>query len=43
MPDFGDGYSDYEIAAVVNYLTGRFGTRASSLTPGDIAKRRQEN
>jgi mono/diheme cytochrome c family protein len=43
MPDFGDGYSDYEIAAVVNYLTGRFGTRASTLTPGDIAKRRQEN
>jgi mono/diheme cytochrome c family protein len=43
MPDFGDGYSDYEIAAVVNYLTGRFGMRASTLTPADIAKRRQEN
>jgi hypothetical protein len=25
MPNFGEGYSDHEIAAVVNYLTGRFG------------------
>lgn len=41
MPDFGDGYSDPEIAAVVNYLTGRFGARASTLTPSEIAKRRQ--
>ena len=41
MPDFGDGYSDREIAGVVNYVTGRFGARASTLTPGDIAKRRQ--
>ena len=41
MPNFGDGYSDPEIAAVVNYLTGRFGARASTLTPTDIAKRRQ--
>jgi mono/diheme cytochrome c family protein len=43
MPDFGAGYSDPEIAAVVNYLTGRFGARASALTPGEIAKRRQAN
>ena len=40
MPDFGNGYSDAEIAAVVNYVTGRFGARASALTPGDIKKRR---
>jgi mono/diheme cytochrome c family protein len=43
MPDFGEGYSDPEIAAVVNYLTGRFGARASELTPAEIAKRRQAN
>ena len=43
MPNFGDGYSDPEIAAVVNYVTGRFGARASTLTPGEVAKRRQAN
>jgi mono/diheme cytochrome c family protein len=43
MPDFGGGYSDAEIAAVVNYLIGRFGSRASALTPGEVAKRRQAN
>jgi len=43
MPEFGGGYSDPEIAAVVNYLIGRFGKTASALTPDDIAKRRQEN
>ena len=43
MPNFGEGYSDHEIAAVVNYLTGRFGARASALTPAEIAKRRQAN
>jgi len=43
MPEFGNGYSDAEIAAVVNYLTSNFGIRASALTPNEIAKRRQEN
>lgn len=43
MPDFGNGYSDAEIAAVVNYVTGRFGAGASQVTPGEVAKRRQEN
>jgi mono/diheme cytochrome c family protein len=43
MPDFGAGYSDAEIAAVVNYLTGRFGATASKLTHADIARARQEN
>jgi mono/diheme cytochrome c family protein len=41
MPNFGAGYSDLEIAAVVNYLTGRFGARASALTANDIAKQRR--
>jgi hypothetical protein len=43
MPEFGEGYSDPEIAAVVNCLTGRFGTRASALTADEVAKRRQKN
>jgi mono/diheme cytochrome c family protein len=43
MPGFGNGYSDAEIAAVVNFVTGRFGTSASALTPDEVAKRRQEN
>jgi mono/diheme cytochrome c family protein len=43
MPGFGNGYADAEIAAVVNFVTGRFGTTASALTPDDVAKRRQEN
>jgi len=43
MPEFGGGYSDPEIAVVVNYLIGRFGRTASTVTPDDIAKRRQEN
>jgi mono/diheme cytochrome c family protein len=43
MPNFGDGYSDPEIAAVVNYLTGRFGARASTLRPKEVAKLRSVN
>jgi mono/diheme cytochrome c family protein len=43
MPGFGNGYSDAEIAAVVNFVTGRFGASASALTPDEVAKRRQEN
>ena len=43
MPGFGKGYSDAEIAAVVNVVTGRFGTSASALTLEEVAKRRQEN
>jgi mono/diheme cytochrome c family protein len=43
MPNFGDGYSDPEIAAVVNYVTGQFGARASTLTPKVVAKLRSVN
>ena len=31
MPHFGAGYSDAEIAAVVNYVTGRFGATGSEV------------
>jgi len=40
---FGKGYSDAEIASVVNNMTGRFGTSASAVTADQVAKRRQEN
>ena len=42
MPAFGRGYSDAEISAVVNYVTGRFGASASTVTPDQVAKRRKE-
>jgi mono/diheme cytochrome c family protein len=36
MPAFGSIYSDTEIAAVANYVTGRFGSAASKLTAKDV-------
>ncbi|MGH8653584.1 MAG: c-type cytochrome [Gammaproteobacteria bacterium] len=42
MPPFGKGYSDAEIAAVVNYVSGRFGAQASTITSDEIAKRREQ-
>jgi mono/diheme cytochrome c family protein len=41
MPSFGDAYSDTEIAAVANYVTGRFGAAPSRLTAQDVARFRQ--
>ncbi len=40
MPAFGAAYSDREIAAVANYVTARFGTKASSITAEDVRKLR---
>jgi mono/diheme cytochrome c family protein len=40
MPAFGAAYSDYEIASVANYVTGRFGAQPSALTPAQVAKLR---
>ena len=40
MPAFAGAYSDAEIAAVVNYVTRRFGASPSTLTGDDIAKLR---
>jgi mono/diheme cytochrome c family protein len=40
MPAFGAAYSDREIAAVANYVTARFGAKASSITADDVRKLR---
>ena len=42
MPAFGSAYSDAEIAAVANYVTGRFGSAPSNLTDKDMAELRKE-
>jgi mono/diheme cytochrome c family protein len=40
MPAFGAMYSDAEIASVANYVTARFGTKASELSAAQVAKLR---
>jgi mono/diheme cytochrome c family protein len=40
MPAFGSAYTDAELAALANYVTGRFGAKAAELKPDDVAKRR---
>ena len=42
MPAFGSTYTDVEIAAVANYVTGRFGSSASKLTAQDVADLRSQ-
>ena len=42
MPSFGAAYSDNEIAAVVNYVTDRFGSAASGITGKEVAALRGE-
>ena len=42
MPAFGSAYSDAEVAAVANYVTGRFGSAPSNLTETDVAQLRGE-
>jgi mono/diheme cytochrome c family protein len=42
MPAFGATYSDAEIAAVANYVTGRFGSAASKLSAKDVAELRSQ-
>ena len=41
MPAFGNAYSDAEIAAVANYVTARFGSKPSSVTPKQVAALRK--
>ena len=43
MPSFGRSYSDAEIAAVANYVTARFGSTPSRVTPADVANLRRQN
>jgi mono/diheme cytochrome c family protein len=43
MPGFGRAYSDAEIAAVANYVTARFGSTPSRVTPADVANLRRQN
>jgi mono/diheme cytochrome c family protein len=38
MPGFGSAYSDEEIAAVVNYVTARFGAEKSNITADEVRK-----
>jgi mono/diheme cytochrome c family protein len=42
MPAFGAAYSDAEIAAVSNYITARFGAKASAISASEISKLRSE-
>jgi mono/diheme cytochrome c family protein len=42
MPAFGNAYSDEEISAVANYVTSRFGSKGSHLTPRDVAELRKQ-
>ncbi len=41
MPSFGHAFSDTEVAAVANYVTARFGARASSITAREVSTLRQ--
>ena len=41
MPAFGTAYNDDEVAALVNYVTTRFGARASTMSAADVRKLRQ--
>jgi mono/diheme cytochrome c family protein len=42
MPAFGAAYSDAEIAALTNYVTARYGTKASAMTAQDVAELRKQ-
>jgi mono/diheme cytochrome c family protein len=42
MPAFGSSYSDSEIAAVANYVTGRFGSAPSRISEKEVAELRQQ-
>jgi mono/diheme cytochrome c family protein len=42
MPAFGGIYSDTEIAAVANYVTGRFGSTGSKVTGKEVAELRNQ-
>jgi len=41
MPAFGDAYSDTEVSALANYVVAHFGGKQGTVTPAEVAKRRQ--
>jgi mono/diheme cytochrome c family protein len=41
MPAFGTAYSDTEVSALANYVIGHFGGKQGTVTPAEVAKRRQ--
>ncbi len=43
MPAFGHAYSDTEIAAVTNFVTGRFGNAAARLSGADVTELRRQS
>lgn len=43
MPSFASAYTDREIASVANYVTARFGSKPSSITPRQVAELREQN
>jgi mono/diheme cytochrome c family protein len=43
MPQFGETYSDAEIAGLANYVTARFGAKGSDLTAEQVAKLRSQD
>ena len=43
MPSFAAVYSDAEVAAVANYVTARFGSNPSRVTPDQVAMLRLQN
>jgi len=43
MPAFGASFTNAEVAAVANYVTARFGAKASSLTEKDVASLRHQS
>ncbi|GLQ52001.1 c-type cytochrome [Dyella flava] len=42
MPEFGDAYSNTEIAALANYVIAHFGNKQGTVTPDDVAARRKQ-
>ncbi|MBE1160775.1 c-type cytochrome [Dyella acidiphila] len=42
MPEFGDAYSDTEVAQLSNYVIGHFGNKQGTVTPDDVARRRKQ-
>ncbi len=43
MPSFEAAYTDREIASLANYVTARFGSKPSSITPEEVATLRAQN